>query len=81
MLKIRLTRTGKRGQPSYRIIVKEARSKRDGGYVENLGTYEPLHQPTKVHLNQERYSYWLSKGALPSPTVSGLAAKLAAKKG
>ncbi|MBI2009956.1 MAG: 30S ribosomal protein S16 [Candidatus Chisholmbacteria bacterium] len=81
MLKIRLTRTGKRGQPSYRVVVKERRSKRDGGSVEILGTYDPLPHPSLIHLNVERYHYWLSKGALPSPTVQSLVTKLKAQKG
>lgn len=81
MLKIRLTRTGKRGQPNYRIVVKEARSKRDGRAVENLGTYDPLRKLNKAHIDFSRYSYWLTKGAQASPTVVSLVAKLQAKKG
>ncbi len=72
MLKIKLARFGKRGQPHYRIVVTEARSKRDGAYVENLGHYAPTQSPKILELNKERYEYWLSKGAQPTDTVASL---------
>ena len=75
MVKIRLTRTGKRGQPSYRIIVVDQRSKRDGKYIDNLGFYNPLTQPATIKLDQKKYQDWLNKGAQPTLTVRSLAKK------
>ena len=72
MLKIRLTRMGAKKAPFYRVIVKERRSKRDGKYLENLGTYNPMTEPAEVKLNHERIEYWISKGAQPSETVASL---------
>lgn len=64
MLKIRLMRTGRRNQPSYRIVVTEARSKRDGKYIENLGRWNP--RTKEVKINKKRYHYWLDHGAQPT---------------
>ena len=75
MLRIRLTRTGKKGQPSYRIIVVERRSKRDGQSVANLGFYNPLTHPATIKVDKRRYADWISKGAQPSDTVRSLVAK------
>ena len=60
---LRLMRLGKRHRPFYRIIVKNKRSKRDGAYLENIGTYDPLVTPAKIDIKQERLDYWLGKGA------------------
>lgn len=76
-LKIRLMRTGKKKQPSYRVVVKEARSPRSGKYIELLGTYNPLVEPSEVKLNEERIKYWISVGAKPTETVKRLIKKLA----
>ena len=76
MLKIRLTRTGKRGQPHYRIIVCEARSKRDGKVMDNLGYYNPLTNPSEVKIDKEKYSHWIQKGAQPTLTVKNLAKRI-----
>ena len=72
MLKIKLSRYGKRGQPFYRIVVAEAKSKRDGKYVALLGTYNPLTQPAQVQLDRKQYRQWLTKGAQPTDTVRNL---------
>lgn len=72
MLAIRLMRMGAKKRPSYRIVVKEKLSKRDGAYLENLGTYNPTQQPAEIKLDAERVQYWLSKGAQPTDTVSRL---------
>ena len=72
MLRIRLTRMGAKKKPFYRVILKEKRSKRDGRYLENLGTYDPKVDPPEVKLNHERIEYWLSKGAQPTETVASL---------
>ena len=72
MLSISLMRTGAKKRPSYRIVVKEKRSKRDGAYLENLGTYNPTREPAEIRLNLERVRYWINKGAQPTLTVTRL---------
>ena len=72
MLKIRLTRTGQKNQPHYRIIVTERRSKRDGKYLDNLGHYTPTTKPSTFVLDTTKYDTWVSRGAQPSPVVRGL---------
>ena len=69
MLRIRLRRVGKKGQPSYRIVVADSRAPRDGDYVDWIGQYDPLQDPPKVTLNEERAVHWLKKGAQPSEPV------------
>ena len=80
MLKIKLARFGKKHQPSYRIVVVEARKKRDGQYIEAIGFYNPIVKPPMIKINQERYLYWREKGAQPTETVASLAKKLAGTK-
>ena len=63
MLKIRLMRIGGNKRPFYRVVVQEERSKRTGGYIELLGTYNPLTEPKEVKINQERADYWVKQGA------------------
>lgn len=77
MLKIKLTRTGKRNQPSYRVVVAEARSKLNGQYTTSLGFYNPLKKIFKI--NQVEYENWLKKGARPTPTVLRLVKKYRGK--
>lgn len=60
---LRLMRMGRKGLPFYRIIVVDKRKKRDGKYIENLGTYNPLINPAEIKINQERLDYWKQKGA------------------
>lgn len=72
MLAIRLMRMGAKKSPSYRIVVKEKLSKRDGAYVENLGYYNPTREPAEVRLNMERVNYWIERGAQPTDTVRQL---------
>jgi small subunit ribosomal protein S16 len=72
LLAIKLMRTGAKKRPSYRIVVKEKQSKRDGAYLENLGTYNPTRQPAEIKLNLDRVQYWIEKGAQPTDTVSRL---------
>jgi small subunit ribosomal protein S16 len=72
MLAISLMRMGAKGKPFYRLVVKEKRSKRDGKYLENLGTYDPMVQPAEVKLQHERIQYWISVGAQPTDTVKSL---------
>lgn len=66
MLRIRLRRIGKRRHPYYRVVVADQRAKRDGGFLENLGSYDPHANPPLATLNEERAREWLSKGAQPS---------------
>ena len=74
-VKIRLMRIGKKRQPSYRVVVKEARSPRSGKYIEQVGFYNPLTEPADVRFEEERIKYWLSVGAQPTETVKRLLAK------
>ena len=72
LLAIKLMRTGAKKRPSYRIIVKEKQSKRDGAYLENLGTYNPTREPAEIKLDMDRVRYWMEKGAQPTETVGQL---------
>jgi small subunit ribosomal protein S16 len=72
MLAISLMRLGTKGKPFYRVVVKEKRSKRDGKYLENVGTYNPMVNPSAVNLKHERIQYWISVGAQPTETVASL---------
>jgi small subunit ribosomal protein S16 len=72
MLAISLMRMGAKKRPFYRIVVKEKRSKRDGKYLENVGTYNPMDDANKVNLKHERIQYWMSVGAQPTETVASL---------
>ncbi|WP_298400665.1 30S ribosomal protein S16 [uncultured Chloroflexus sp.] len=69
MVKIRLRRTGKTKQPSYRIVVADARSPRDGKFIETIGYYLPTRQPKVLEVNADRARYWLSVGAQPTEVV------------
>lgn len=62
-LKIKLSRIGRKNDPKYRIIVSEAKSKRDGKYVDRLGFYDPLPEKHVLEVDKEKLAYWLSKGA------------------
>ncbi len=72
MLAIRLMRMGAKKSPSYRVVVKEKLSKRDGAYVENVGFYNPTRDPAEVRLDMERVNYWIERGAQPTDTVRNL---------
>lgn len=74
-VKIRLARHGAKKRPFYRIVVADSESPRDGRYLENVGTYDPKENPTRVTLKTERVQYWLSKGATPTDTVKTLLKK------
>jgi small subunit ribosomal protein S16 len=71
-VKIRLSRVGAKKQPTYRVVVAEERSKRDGRIVERLGHYDPRTEPPTVVLNEERTRYWLGTGARPTDAVGVL---------
>ena len=72
MVKIRLMRVGKTKQPSYRVVVADSRSPRDGRIIEAIGHYHPRQEPSEIVIKSERAVYWLSKGAQPSNTVKNL---------
>jgi small subunit ribosomal protein S16 len=72
MVKIRLARAGAKKHPFYRIVAADARSPRDGRFLEKLGTYDPNQNPAKVDLDVPRVEYWLGVGAQPTPTVRHL---------
>jgi small subunit ribosomal protein S16 len=72
MLRIRLRRTGKTKQPTYRVVIADSRAKRDGDFVEIVGHYNPRTRPSTLELKEERVRHWLAQGALPSETVHRL---------
>jgi small subunit ribosomal protein S16 len=71
-IKIRLSRTGKKKQPYYRLVVADSRSKRDGQFLEQVGSYNPRSDPVELKLATDRVIHWLEKGALPTETVARL---------
>lgn len=74
-VKIRLARHGAKKRPYYRIVVADSQYARDGRFLENVGTYNPLQDPVEVTLKQERIKYWMDQGATPSDTVKSLLKK------
>ncbi len=72
MLKIRLRRTGQKHQPSYRIVVADKDSPRDGRFVEILGHYNPRTEPETFEVKEDRVRHWVSQGAQPTETVHRL---------
>lgn len=72
MVKIRLRRTGAKKKPSYRVVVADSRSPRDGRFVEIVGHYNPRTEPITVHLHEDRVLHWLSVGAQPTDSVRKL---------
>jgi small subunit ribosomal protein S16 len=72
MVKIRLSRRGKKNAPSYRIVVMSSEDKRDGKALEIIGHYNPTEDPNKIVIKQDRYDHWLSVGAQSTPAVSKL---------
>ena len=75
MVKIRLRRMGMKKQPSYRIVVADARAPRDGKYIECIGFYNPRTEPPTVQIDEERALYWLGVGAQPTEAVVRLLEK------
>ncbi len=74
-VKIRMKRVGAKNAPVFRIVVADSRSPRDGKFIEELGTYQPLKKGNNYTLNLERANYWVSKGAQPSETVASFIKK------
>lgn len=71
-VKIRLKRMGAKKSPVYRVVVAEAQSPRDGRFVDQIGTYNPLTDPVKIAIDEEKALTWLKNGAQPSDTVRDL---------
>ena len=72
MVKIRLQREGKKKAPFYHIVVADSKSPRDGKIIEQIGTYDPMTNPSKVVLNKEKLEQWIINGAQPTDTVKAL---------
>ena len=75
MLRIRLKRVGAKKKPSYRIVVADSRSPRDGSFVDQVGTYDPMVDPPSITLDDEKIQSWLGKGAKPSEPVEWMLRK------
>ena len=74
--RIRLRRMGSKGRPFYRVVVADQRSPRDGRFIENIGRYHPLNDPSVIEIDQDRALYWLRVGAQPSDQVRNLMQKV-----
>ena len=72
MVKIRLRRMGAKKAPFYRIVVADSRYPRDGRFIEQLGTYDPLKEPAEIKVDSERAQEWIKTGAQPTDTVKRL---------
>jgi small subunit ribosomal protein S16 len=75
-VKIRLKRVGAKNAPYYRVVVADARSPRDGKFIEEIGSYQPMKKGDNCILDLERVKYWISRGAKPSETVASFIKKL-----
>ncbi|MBU2597895.1 MAG: 30S ribosomal protein S16 [Actinobacteria bacterium] len=71
-VKIRLTRRGARKKPFYRVVVADAKMPRDGRFIEIVGTYNPLSEPSEVKIEKKKVEKWLKRGAIPTRTVEKL---------
>ena len=78
MVKIRLRRMGAKKNPFYRVVVADSRSPRDGRFIEEIGTYNPLASPSAIDVDVERAEYWIKNGAQPTDTVRALLKKASA---
>lgn len=79
MVKIRLKRGGAKKAPFYRVVVADSRYPRDGRFIEEVGTYDPMKNPAEIKLDLERIQDWVSKGAQPTDTVRSLITKAQAQ--
>lgn len=75
MVKIRLKRMGAHKRPFYRVVVADSRTPRDGRFIEEIGTYNPLKDPAKIKIDVEAAQKWISNGAQPTDTVRALLKK------
>lgn len=76
MVKIRLMRVGMKGAPSYRVVIADVRSPRDGRIVETIGWYNPLTEPSTIEIDQEKARHWLSVGAQPTDATHALLVRI-----
>lgn len=75
MVKIRLRRVGAKKKPSYRVVVADVRTARDGSFIEIIGHYDPLTEPATLVINEEKALHWLKEGAQPTTTAARLLSK------
>ncbi len=75
MVKIRLKRMGANKKPFYRVVVADARASRDGKFIEEIGTYNPLKDPAEIKIDAEKAQKWIGNGAQPTETVKALLKK------
>ena len=75
MVKIRLQRLGKKKSPFYHIVVADSKSPRDGRIIEQIGTYNPMTEPSSIVLDKEKVEKWIKNGAKPTDTVKALIEK------
>lgn len=80
-VQIRLARHGSRKSPFYRIVVTDRRNRRDGRFIENIGTFNPVSEPVAFKLDRTRLDFWQARGARPSATVARLMKKYATAEG
>ncbi len=74
-VRIRLARYGAKKRPFYRIVAADSESRRDGRFIETIGTYNPCVDPAKIDLKMDRYEHWTGKGAKPTETVASIVRK------
>ncbi|MCY0877283.1 MAG: 30S ribosomal protein S16 [Firmicutes bacterium] len=79
-VKIRLKRIGAKKSPYYRVVVADSHSPRDGRFVEEIGTYNPLTDPAQINIREDRAIYWLQTGAQPSDTARHLLSQVGIMK-
>lgn len=72
MVKIRLRRDGAKKAPYYNIVVADSRYPRDGRFIEEIGTYNPMKEPVEIKIDTEKYESWIKNGAKPTETVRAL---------
>ncbi len=75
MVKIRLRRMGRKKRPFYRVIVADSRSPRDGRFIDEIGYYDPMQEPSLINIDAEKAQKWLSTGAVPTETAKSLLKK------
>ncbi|MBQ3033521.1 MAG: 30S ribosomal protein S16 [Deferribacterales bacterium] len=74
--KIRLMRAGRKKRPFYRVVVSDSRSRRDGAFIEIIGTYNPLTETPEIKIDEEKAIKWLGTGAVPTDTAKNLMSKV-----
>jgi len=75
VVKIRLTRLGAHKRPFYRVVVADSRARRDGPFIEIIGTYDPMKEPSAINIDLEKAKHWIKNGAQPTDTVKRLLKK------